>query len=58
MEAKINELEKENQIMSQKHEEEMKAVQVKMDRIMELIEYNPKLARAKKSALERLVNTR
>jgi hypothetical protein len=30
----------------------------KFDRIMEMIRYNPKLAQAKKSALERLVNTR
>jgi integrase len=58
MEAKIKELEKENQLMGQKHEKEMKAVHEQMDRIMELIEYNPKLARAKKSALERLSNTR
>ena len=57
-EAKIKELEKMNQIMGQKHEEELKAVHEQMDRIMKLIEYNPKLAHAKRSALERLANTR
>lgn len=72
VEAKVKELENLNQIISQKHEakvtelenmnkkheEEMNAVHEKMDRIMKLIEYNPKLARAKRSALERLANTR
>jgi hypothetical protein len=58
MEAKIEELEKVNQLMGQKHEEEMKAVDQKINRMMELIKYNPMLAQAKRSALERLANTR
>jgi integrase len=67
-ESRINKLEEEKQIMgqkhreeSQKHEEEMKVLHERMDRmerIMKLIEYNPKLARAKRPALERLANTR
>ena len=59
--ARINELEKEKQIMSQKHEEEMKSLHERMDRmdrIMKLMEHNPILTRAKKSALERLANTK
>jgi integrase len=59
MEAKMKELEKENQIMGQKHREELKIVNERMDRmdrILKLIEYNPRLARAKRSALERLSN--
>ena len=59
MEAKIKELTGENQIMSQKYEEELKAVHERMDnmdRIIKLIEHNPILARAKKSALDRLAN--
>lgn len=45
--------------MSQKYEEELKAVHERMDnmdRIIKLIEHNPILARAKKSALDRLAN--
>jgi integrase len=60
-EAKIKEIEKENQIKTQKYEEKMKAMNERMDRmdrILELIEYNPILARAKRSALERLANTK
>ena len=60
-EAKIEELQKVNQIMSQQHEEEMKAVNERMDRtdrILKLIEHNPILARAKRSAQERLANTK
>ena len=59
--AKIKEIEKENQIKTQKNEEKMKAMNERMDRmdrILELIEYNPILARAKRSALERLANTK
>jgi hypothetical protein len=60
-EAKIKEIEKESQMKSQKYEEEMKAMNERMDRmdrILKLIEHNPMLARAKRSALERLANTR
>jgi integrase len=60
-EAKIKEIEKESQIKSQKYEEEMKAMNERMDRmdrILKLIEHNPMLARAKRSALERLANTK
>jgi integrase len=56
MEAKIYELEKEKQIMGQKYEEQMNAMQLQMNRIMEMIQYNPKLARLKQSALTRLAN--
>ncbi len=40
------------------HDQEMKAVREQVDRFLKLIEYNPILARAKKSALERLANTK
>jgi hypothetical protein len=56
VEARINELEKEKQIMGQKYEEQMNAVQQQMNRIMEMINYNPKLARLKQTALTRLAN--
>jgi integrase len=58
MEARMAEFEKEKEIINQKHEEEMKSMREQMDRIMNLIQYNPKLARAKKLALERLARTR
>ena len=57
----IESLDNEKQLMSQKHEEEMKVVHERMDRtdrILKLIEHNPILARAKKIALERLANTK
>ena len=54
MEAKINELEKEKQIMGQKYEEQMNAMQLQINRITEMIQYNPKLARLKQTALTRL----
>jgi hypothetical protein len=56
MEAKINELEKEKQIMGQKYEEQMNAMQLQINRITEMIQYNPKLARLKQTALTRLAN--
>lgn len=56
VEAKIDEIEKEKQIMSQKYEQEMKEMHEQMDRIMEMIQYNPKLARIKRTALTRLIN--
>jgi len=57
-EARINELEKEKQIMGQKYEHELKIVHEQMDRIMAMIAYNPKLARLKQTALTRLANKR
>lgn len=60
-EAKIKELEKESQIKSQKYEEKIKVMNERMDRmdrILQLIDHNPILARAKRSALERLANTK
>ena len=56
MEARINELEKEKQITEQKHEEQINAMQLQVNRIMEMIQYNPKLARLKQTALTRLTN--
>lgn len=56
-EAKIKELQKVNQTISQKHEEEMKSMREQMDRIMEMIAYNPKLARVRHTALARLANS-
>jgi len=56
IEARINEIEKEKQIMSQKYEHELKTVHEQMDRIMEMITYNPKLARLKQTALTRLAD--
>lgn len=56
MEAKINELEKEKQIMGQKYEEQMNAMQLQINRITEMIQYNPKLAHLKQTALTRLAN--
>jgi hypothetical protein len=56
MEAKINEMEREKQIMSQKYEEQMNAMQLQINRITEMIQYNPKLARLKQTALTRLAN--
>lgn len=56
MEARMNELEKEKQIMEQKHEEQMNVMQQQMNRIMEMIQYNPKLVRLKQTALTRLAN--
>lgn len=44
--------------MSQKHEQELKTVHEQMDRIMEMITYNPKLARLKQTALTRLADKR
>ena len=53
--ARMAEFEKEKQIMSQKHEQEMKTMWEQMEfRIMEMISYNPKLARLKHTALTRL----
>jgi integrase len=40
------------------HDQEMKVVRKQVDRFLKLIEYNPILARAKKTALERLANTK
>ena len=71
-EAKIKELEKVNQIISQKHEakvtelenmnkkqeEEMSTMREQMDRIIKLLEYNPMLSHAKRSVLERLASTK
>lgn len=51
LESRINEFEKEKQMMSQKHEEEMKTLHEQMDRIIEMIQYNPKLARIKRDVL-------
>ena len=49
MEAKINELEKEKQIMGQKYEEQMNAIDYRYkNRITEMIQYNPKLVRLNK----------
>ena len=56
MEAKINEMEREKQIMSQKYEEQMNAMQLQINRITEMFQYNPKLARLKQTALTRLAN--
>ena len=56
----IKTLDKEKQL-SQKHEEEMKTMYERMDRmdrILKLIYANPMLARAKRTALERLANTK
>ena len=53
-EARVNELEKERLIMEQKHEEQINAMQLQLNRIMEMIQYNPKLARLKQTALTRL----
>lgn len=53
----IKNLEKENV----KHREEMKVIYDRidrMDRILKLIEHNPILSRAKRSALERIANTK
>ena len=71
-EAKIKELEKVNQIISQKHEakvtelenmnkkqeEEMSTMREQMDCIIKLLEYNRILSHAKRSVLERLANTK
>ncbi|HZD36403.1 MAG TPA: site-specific integrase [Nitrososphaeraceae archaeon] len=54
LEARINEFEKEKQIMSQKHDEEMNTLRDRMDhinQILEMIRYNPKLARLKPEVL-------
>jgi integrase len=56
IEARVEQVEKEKQIMEQKHEEQMNAMQQQMNRIMEMITYNPKLARLKQTALTRLAN--
>jgi integrase len=56
MEARDNEREKEMQIMGQKYEEKMNAMQEQMNRILEMINYNPKLARLKQTALTRLAD--
>jgi integrase len=53
-EARINELEKEKKIMEQKHEEQINSMQLQVNRIREMIQYNPKLARLKQTALTRL----
>lgn len=55
-EARVNELEKERLIMEQKHEEQINAMQLQLNRIMEMIQYNPKLARLKQTTLTRLAN--
>jgi integrase len=65
METRISEFEKEKQIMEQKyeeqmnamerrHDEQMNAMQLQVNRITEMIKYNPKLARLKQTALTRL----
>jgi hypothetical protein len=51
MEAKIEELEKVNQLMGQKHEEEILELRQKFDEIRMMIKYNPKLARLKQDVL-------
>jgi integrase len=61
IEARVEQVEKEKQIANQKHEAEINALHERidrMDRIIKLIEHNPILAHAKKSAKERLANTR
>lgn len=61
IEARVEQVEKEKQITNQKHEEEIKVLHERMDRmdrILKLIEHNPILSRAKRSALERLANTK
>ncbi|MGH9982340.1 MAG: tyrosine-type recombinase/integrase [Nitrososphaeraceae archaeon] len=44
LESRINEIEQEKYIMSQKHEEELKTMREQMDRIMNMIQQNPQLA--------------
>jgi integrase len=55
LEARINEIEKEKQIMSQKHEQEMQELREQTDRklneIILMIQKNPKLARLKREVL-------
>jgi hypothetical protein len=54
-EARINELEKEKQIMGQKYEQEIQELREQTDRklneIMYMIQKNPKLARLKREVL-------
>lgn len=56
MEARINELKNEKQILEQKHEEQINRMQLQVIHIMEMINYNPKLARLNQTALTRLAN--
>jgi hypothetical protein len=55
IEAKVNELEKEKQIMSQKHEQDMQELREQTDRklneIILMIQKNPKLSRLKPEVL-------
>ena len=56
LEARINEMEKEKQIMNQKHEQEMQGLRIETDRklneIIMIIQKNPKLARLKPEVLK------
>ena len=56
LEARINEMEKEKQIMNQKHEQEMQGLREQTDRklneIIMIIQKNPKLARLKQEVLK------
>lgn len=59
IEARINEIEKEKQIMSQKHEEEIRELREqreqtdrKLNEIILIIQKNPKLARLKPDVLK------
>jgi hypothetical protein len=50
-EAKIKELEKENQIISQKYDQDMKSVREQMNQIMMMVQQNPRLANIKPEIL-------
>jgi integrase len=50
-EAKIKELEKENQIISQKYDQDMKSVREQMNQIIMMVQQNPRLANIKPEIL-------
>jgi integrase len=52
----VEKLQREKEVQKQKHEEQINAMQLQMNRIMEMVQYNPKLARLKQTALKRLAN--